>query len=44
MLVNAISLKLFPQSTSNLNFVFISSKGWTLLILGPLLKTRWQPS
>ena len=38
MLVNAISLKPFPQSTSNLKFVFILSIGQMLLILGHLLK------
>ena len=37
MLVNAISLKPFPQSTSNLKFVFILSIGHILLILGHLL-------
>ena len=41
-LVNAISLEPFPQSTSN--FVFILSRGRTLLTLGHLLKTRWPPS
>ena len=36
MLVNAISLKPFPQSTSNLKFVFILIIGQMLLILGHL--------
>ena len=40
--VNAISLKPFPQSTSN--FVFISSRGRILLTLDHLIKTRWLPS
>ena len=44
MLVNAISLKPFPQSTSNLKFVFILSIGQVLLILGHLLKPRWPLS
>ena len=44
MLVNAISLKPFPQSTSNLKFVFILIIGQMLLILGHLLKPRWLPS
>ena len=43
MLVNPISLKPFHQSTSNLKFVFIMSRGRTLLILAHLLKTRWPP-
>ena len=33
----------FHQSTSNLKFVFIMSRGRTLLILAHLLKTRWPP-
>ena len=44
MLVNAISLKPFPLSTSNLKFVFILSIGQVLLILGHLLKPRWPLS
>ena len=43
MLVNAISLKPFPQLTSDLKIVFILSRGRTLLILGHLLKPRWTP-
>ena len=44
MLVNAISLKPFPQSTSNLKFVFILSIRQVLLILGHLLKPKWPLS
>ena len=44
MLVKAISLEPFPQSTINLKFVFILSVGQMLLILGHLLKPRWPPS
>ena len=44
MLVNAISLKPFHKSTSNLKLVFIMSRGRTLLIFGHLLKTRWLPT
>ena len=44
MLVNAIYLKPFPQSTSNLKFVFILSIGQVVLILGHLLKPRWPLS
>ena len=43
-LVKAVSLEPFPQSTSNLKFVLILSRGQTLLTLGHLLKTRWLPS
>ena len=43
-LVNAISLEPYPLSTSNFKFVFILSRGRTLLILGHLLKTKWLPS
>ena len=41
--VNAISLELFHQSTSNLIYV-IAPKGQTLLILVHLLKSRWPSS
>ena len=40
MLVNAISLKPFPQLTSDLKIVFILSRGRMLFILGHLLKPR----
>ena len=40
MLVNVISLKPFPQLTSNFKFVFILSRGRTLLILGPYTKNK----
>ena len=43
-LVNAISLEPLNQLTSNLVYDVIPPRGWTLLILGHLLKTRWPPS
>ena len=42
--MNAISLELLNQSTSNLVYDVIPPKGRTLLILGHLRKLRWPPS